>query len=217
MRSERAADRFESGAVEPTPTVNLILPDGSTCSIPLEERITSFGRHPHSTVVIDDPTVSSTHLTLERVGGQIKVRDESSYGTRLQGALLVSERSIKVHHGQSITFGGDDQGRYQLVVRDPSEHVPTEPPRHRPDRIRLPAPLQRIAEALVYQYVERVGPAPRAASVEEIAERLEVHPATIRRGLHDLESILKIDADLRGPKRQQALAERILLTDAHRS
>lgn len=198
------------------PAVRLVMPDGSESSVGLVEGSTSIGRHQGNSVTIDDPTVSATHLTLIRAGVQIKVCDESSYGTRLQGALLVPAQPIRVHHNQSITFGGNDQGRYLLAVDDPSELPPTQAPRHAPSRVRLAPQHRRIAEALVHEYLERVSAAPHAATVEEMAERLEVHPSTIRRGLGDLGKMLKIDCDLNGSARLHALADRILATDAHR-
>lgn len=212
MRSKRHRDanRFE-------PEAHLVLADGSERVVALAEGVTSVGRDPRSSVVIDDPTVSATHLMLHRMGGQIKVCDESTYGTRVQGAKLIADQPIKVHDGEAITFGGEEQDRYRLVVHDPLERPPTEPPQHVAKRVRLQEPLRRTAAALVRQYTERVTVAPRAASVEEMADHLEVHPATIRRSLADLEQMLKIDPDLRGAKRLQALAEEILATDAHRS
>lgn len=199
-----------------SPAIRVSMPDGSEQSIPLGEGSTTIGRHPDNTLRIDDPTVSATHLTLVRIGAQIKVCDDSRYGTRLQGALLIREQPIRVHHGQSITFGGDDQGRYRLTLDDPSELPPTQPPKHAHRRVKLAAQHRRLAEALVHEYLERVSVAPHPASVEEMAERLEVHPSTIRRGLGELEGILRVDADLRGPARLHALADRILASDAHR-
>jgi len=198
-------------------TVRLVLPDGSEQSIGLMKGSISIGRHPDNSVMIDDPTVSRTHLTLARVGVQIKVCDESRYGTRLQGALLVPQQQIRVHHGQSITFGGDDQSRYRLAVEDPSELPPTQAPRHTPGRVKLSAHHRRIAEALVHEYLERISSTPRAATIEEMAERLEVHPTTIRRGLDEIEALLKVDTELRGAARLHTLAERILASDAHRA
>lgn len=197
--------------------VRLVMPDGSEESISLIEGSTSIGRHPDNSVTIDDPTVSRTHLTLVRVGAQIKVCDESRYGTRLQGALLVPQHPIRVHHGQSITFGGDDQGLYRLAIEDPSELPPTQAPKHTPGRVKLSAQHRRIAEALVHEYLERVSAAPRAATIEEMAERLEVHPTTIRRGLGEIEALLKVETELRGAARLHVLAERILTSDAHRA
>lgn len=205
-----------TGSAAAEPRARLLLPDGSEQEISLLEESTSIGRHPGNSVTVDDPTVSATHLTLLRVGSQVKVCDESSYGTRLQGALLIKEQPIRVHHGQSITFGGDDQGRYAVKIDDPSELSPTQAPKLAPKRVRLSAQHRRIAEALVHEYLERVSNAPHAASVEEMAERLEVHPSTIRRGLAEIEEILDIDRDLRGSQRLHALADSILTTDAHR-
>jgi DNA-binding transcriptional ArsR family regulator len=197
--------------------VRLTMPDGSDQLIPLDDEVTSIGRHPTNSVTVEDPSVSRTHLTIARAGAQIKVCDESTYGTRLQGALLVPQQPIRVHHSQFVTFGGDDQSRYRITVEDPSELPPTQAPKHNPGRIRLSAQHRRIAEALVHQYLERRSAAPRAATVDEMAERLEVHPSTIRRGLTELESLLKLDTDLRGPNRLHALADRILTSDAHRA
>jgi hypothetical protein len=197
------------------PEVQFVEPDGTTRVVVLEEGPTSIGRHPGNTVVVDDPTISSTHLVLHRQGAQIRVCDESTYGTRVQGARLIPEQPIKVHDGQTITFGGDDQGRYRLIVRDPLERPPTEPPRDAVKKVQLPAQLRVVAEALVHQYVERVSAAPHPASVEEMADRLDVHEATVRRRLTDLETSLKTDSTLHGSRRLAALAERILATDAH--
>jgi hypothetical protein len=198
-------------------TVRLVSPNGPEQSIALMEGSTSIGRHPDNSVTIDDPSVSRTHLTLVRAGAQIKVSDESRYGTRLQGALLVPQRQIRVHHGQSITFGGDDQSRYRLAVEDPSELPPTQAPKHIPGRVKLSAHHRRIAEALVHEYLERVSPAPRPATYAEMAKRLEVHPTTIRRGMDEIEALLKVNTDLRGAARLHLLAERILTSDAHRA
>ena len=62
------------------------------------------GRGPHCGLVVDDPSVSSTHAELLRRDGQIIVKDlNSTNGTMVDGQRITGE--IVLRPGGSVTFG----------------------------------------------------------------------------------------------------------------
>lgn len=79
------------------------LKDGSSLIHLLEEGITTLGRHPDSIVVLDFPSVSRYHATLElSPTGCVLVDKRSRNGTRVNGAKI-HKTSLK--SGDSVTFG----------------------------------------------------------------------------------------------------------------
>jgi pSer/pThr/pTyr-binding forkhead associated (FHA) protein len=68
------------------------------------EQLTTFGRAPDNTIVIDDPSVSGHHAQLELNGEIFRLKDSgSTNGTRVNG-LPVTETTLRID--DRIRFGG---------------------------------------------------------------------------------------------------------------
>jgi pSer/pThr/pTyr-binding forkhead associated (FHA) protein len=67
-----------------------------------------IGRHPDSTICLDDVTVSRRHAHLEQSEGQVVLRDLGS----LNGTYVNQERieEVALRHGDEVQIG-----RYRMV------------------------------------------------------------------------------------------------------
>jgi pSer/pThr/pTyr-binding forkhead associated (FHA) protein len=70
----------------------------------LNERIVTIGRAPDNMVIIDDPSASSHHAQLERIGEVYRLKDlGSTNGTRVNG-VPITETSLRFD--DRLRFGG---------------------------------------------------------------------------------------------------------------
>jgi predicted component of type VI protein secretion system len=68
------------------------------------EQVISIGRSPDNMIIIEDPSVSSRHAQLERVGETYRLKDlGSTNGTRVNG-LPVTETALRFD--DRVRFGG---------------------------------------------------------------------------------------------------------------
>ncbi len=75
----------------------------------LTDALTTIGRHPDSSVFLDDVTVSRRHAEIAREGGRLIVRDAGSLnGTYLNGQRI---ETAELSEGDSLQVG-----RYKLVI-----------------------------------------------------------------------------------------------------
>lgn len=123
------------------------------------------GRDAHSTLRIDDPSVSRRHARLS-VGRQVRVQDlGSSNGTLVGGVRIEPGEPVDVRPGVVIAFGhvtvivqealGTDQSRRRAGdTMVPAGESPR-PPRSPDGPIVLAPEMRRI-----YELVERIGPSP---------------------------------------------------------
>ena len=109
------------------------LEDGTTLTHALDEGTTTIGRHPDSVVVLEFPSVSGHHATLELSESGCFLTDlKSSNGTRVNGVEI---EEAQLHDGDRIAFG-DVQAVYSLegatvpvaVVPQPQILAPEAPP-----------------------------------------------------------------------------------------
>ena len=94
----------------------------------------TIGRHPHNSLVIDHPRVSSRHAAIEWDGAAWRLRDlGSSNGTSVNKRRLKAPRRLKV--GDVIRFAGASAWKVgQLAAPDTAAvYVPTEGVRGKPD------------------------------------------------------------------------------------
>ena len=74
----------------------------------ITEALTTIGRHPESTIFLDDVTVSRRHAEIVAEGGRFIVRDPGSLnGTYLNGSRI---ESAELAEGDSLQVG-----RYKLL------------------------------------------------------------------------------------------------------
>ena len=99
-----------------TPRLIGVMPTGEKIEALLNQAEIEIGKAPHNKVVINDPTVSSTHgIVLVRDGGYTIVDLGSSNGTFVNGTQLGSEAHT-LQHGDKIQLGN-----VVLAFRNPAE------------------------------------------------------------------------------------------------
>lgn len=121
------------------------LDDGSTFTHPLEEETTSVGRHPDSVVVLEFPSVSGHHATIElREDGYYLVDHKSSNGTRVNGAEIEEAR---LNDGDRVSFGDVQSAFYEgdppAVLTMPAPDIVVDDPPPAPATTYRPAPVTR--------------------------------------------------------------------------
>lgn len=97
-------------------------------AVVLKEATGSIGRDPHSSIVLDAPTVSEQHATLLRIPlpetGQYQFRlmDGSLSGERSSAGLFVNGQACFSHdlqNGDMIQFGQQAEAKYYIVCHSP--------------------------------------------------------------------------------------------------
>lgn len=84
-------------------TLVFYLDDGSTFTHTIEGETTTIGRHPDSVVVLEFPSVSGHHASIEqREDGYYILDHKSSNGTRVNGAEV---EEAKLQEGDRVGFG----------------------------------------------------------------------------------------------------------------
>ncbi|SKA96945.1 FHA domain-containing protein [Prosthecobacter debontii] len=102
-------------------TLVFYLEDGTTLNHTLDEGSTSIGRHPDSVVVLEFPSVSGHHASIELTEAGCFIADlKSSNGTRVNG-VEIEEAELK--DGDRIAFG-DVQAVYHVGEGPPPITVP---------------------------------------------------------------------------------------------
>lgn len=108
-------------------------PEGSTTrEFLLAPGITSFGRRPESTVVLQgDPYVSGSHAQLIAENGAVRLVDVgSTNGTLLNGQRLAIDEPIVLSSGDLVVIGGStlrfESGSAEESTEDFSEKAPDE-------------------------------------------------------------------------------------------
>ncbi|MGH9801915.1 MAG: FHA domain-containing protein, partial [Blastocatellia bacterium] len=99
-----------------TPRLIGVMPTGEKIEALLNQTETEIGKAPHNKLVINDPTVSSTHaIVLVRDGGYTIVDLGSSNGTFINGNRQGGE-AYTLQHGDKIQLGN-----VMLAFRNPAE------------------------------------------------------------------------------------------------
>ncbi|PRY56617.1 type III secretion system (T3SS) inner membrane Yop/YscD-like protein [Knoellia remsis] len=103
------ADQATVDALRPGTALLVVLRGPNTgARFLLDDDLVSSGRHPESDIFLDDVTVSRSHATFERTGGQFVVKDVGS----LNGTYVNRERIDEA----TLQTGDEVQiGKYRLV------------------------------------------------------------------------------------------------------
>lgn len=164
---------------------------------------TLFGRADTCDVQLDDPTVSSEHLAINRHGTALVVTDLGSRnGTLLNGQRLI--HPARLTDDDTLTLG---QSRLRLSITRspgvPSTQLTAGAP------ITLTAEELAVAAALVQHYRAPGALAARPATRVEIAGATHLAERTVTRRLESLAGKLRLGPhDARD--RSQLLAQRVL-------
>jgi hypothetical protein len=121
------------------------LDDGSTFTHTLEGETTTIGRHPDSVVVLEFPSVSGHHSSIEqREDGYYVLDHKSSNGTRVNGAEI---EESKLQDGDRVGFGDVQSVFYEgdapEVVEMPAPDVVVDVPPPAPPATYRPTPVRR--------------------------------------------------------------------------
>lgn len=132
------------------------LEDGTTLNHTLDEGTTTLGRHPDSVVVLEFPSVSGHHATIEFGESGCFVTDlKSSNGTRVNGVEI---EEAQLNDGDRISFG-DVQAVFAADDTGPAALAPANstlmPPPSRPA-----PPAMPVQPALSAAPAARPSPAP---------------------------------------------------------
>lgn len=65
--------------------------------------VTSIGRHPDSTIFLDDVTVSRRHATLTRTGSTFRIRDAGALNGTYRNGVLVTDDALE--SGDQVQIG----------------------------------------------------------------------------------------------------------------
>jgi pSer/pThr/pTyr-binding forkhead associated (FHA) protein len=136
--------------------LTVTMPSG-TWEVTLAADATAIGRHPHSDVVLETPSVSRHHAVIERRGESFVIRDLRSSngtivrGTRVQSATLADGDSIDIGMARLVFkrgFGGED-----LSLADT-------PPRERAERPAVVV-VPGFGGSMLWRGSDQIWPAPR--------------------------------------------------------
>jgi pSer/pThr/pTyr-binding forkhead associated (FHA) protein len=155
---------------------------------PLDLDVVRIGRSAENELAVDDPAISRVHARLERESGVWRVVDlESTNGTTVDGVALKPWQPLNLAHGSFIEIGGtavfdfllsEDEraGGDAATVRAVAKH-----------HVRL-TPTEAEVLELLFQHYDEARPAPRLATLQEIAERRFTSTAAVKmvlQGLYD--------------------------------
>ncbi len=99
-------------------------------------QVVTVGRDPASTVVVADPSVSRSHLTVQFEEGSWKLQDQSSTGTFVGGDKVPS---LVVDGPTTVHLGAPNGPRLQLAARKPGA-TPVRPNQPAPNSGAMPTP-----------------------------------------------------------------------------
>lgn len=110
--SDRDLSAVDAAAVDGLPVGSALLivqkGPGSGSRFLLDTDLVTVGRHPDSSIFLDDVTVSRRHVEFRRTGGEFEVRDVGS----LNGTYVNRDRIDSI----TLTDGDEVQiGKYRLV------------------------------------------------------------------------------------------------------
>jgi pSer/pThr/pTyr-binding forkhead associated (FHA) protein len=171
--------------------------------LPLAGERCTVGSSPESDLVVEDPSVSRTHVLIERLGGRCFLEDLGSRnGTYVNGQRISGRRVVRP--GDEIRLG-----LVRVVVRGvasgagPSTAVVDEPP--------ALTPRERDVLVALCQPLLSGDPFTEPASIREIAAQLIVSDAAVKQHLANLFDKFEI---IEGDRRRVRLANAALSSGA---
>jgi hypothetical protein len=171
--------------------------------LPLASPRCTIGSSPESDLVVDDSSVSRTHVLLEHLGGAWFVEDLGSRnGTYLNGQRIAGRRLVRT--GDELRLGvARVVLRGEVAIRGPATTVLDEPP--------LLTRRERDVLVALCQPLLAGDPFTEPASIREIAGELVVSDAAVKQHLANL--FAKFDI-VDGERRRVRLANAALSTGA---
>ena len=99
-------------------TLKVFLPDGTAKTYTLKEGKNTIGRDETNDIVIDVPTVSGLHTTIEYKDSEYWIIDErSTNGTTVNGERIKPYREYKLKSGDEIYFGPEVKSEFVSEIR----------------------------------------------------------------------------------------------------
>jgi len=113
----------------------------------------TIGRRPGNRLVSADPSISRHHCTIDREGGQFRIRDHDSQNGTFVNAIPVRERSLS--HGDRIAVG---QSLFVLLTEPPVAINPLAKAAEKPARPATPMVGESPAMARVREHIVQLAP-----------------------------------------------------------
>jgi hypothetical protein len=147
-----------------------------------------LGRADDCNIVVDDPAVSRAHVRLELEGGVWRATDlDSKNGTAVDGVTLRPWRPEPLAHGARLELGGAVS--YDFLLSDDERRGGSAPTMAR--EVQKPVhltPTETEVLELLFMHYDEGRPAPRLATLQEIAQRRFTTTAAVKmvlQGLYD--------------------------------
>jgi pSer/pThr/pTyr-binding forkhead associated (FHA) protein len=189
-RLRRDADALVGGGVEP---------------IELDDTVCRIGRGAENDVVVDDPAISRLHARVEREAGVYRVVDlGSTNGTTVDGVALRPWQPHVLQHGSTIDLAGAASLRFLLSEDERAGGDAATTRRVAERQVRLTPVEQEVLELLFVHYDEG-RPAPRVATLKEVAERRFTSTAAVKMALQGLYDKFELDGAAERNKETLAL------------
>jgi pSer/pThr/pTyr-binding forkhead associated (FHA) protein len=178
--------------------------DGAT-DIELEGAVIRIGRGAENDVVVDHTSVSRLHARVEREAGVYRVIDlGSTNGTSVDGVELRPWQPHPLTHGSTIDLAGVSQMRFLLSEQERAGGDAATTRRVAEREVRLTNVEQEVLEYLFMHYDEG-RPAPRLATLKEVAEKRFTSTAAVKMTLQGLYDKFELDGPTERNKETLAL------------
>jgi pSer/pThr/pTyr-binding forkhead associated (FHA) protein len=154
----------------------------------LGQDVVRIGRSAENEVPIDDAAISRVHARIEREGGVWRITDlDSTNGTQIDGTVLRPWQPTALAHGAVIELGGSVVFDFLLSEAERAGGDAATVRQVARKQLRLTPTEREVLELLFFHYDES-RPAPRLATLQEVADRRFTTTAAVKmvlQGLYD--------------------------------
>ena len=172
----------------------------------LDAPVIRIGRGAENEMVVDDSAVSRLHARVEEEAGTWRVVDlGSTNGTSVDLVALRPWQPHQLEHGAVIDLAGAVDVTFLLSESERAGGEVATTRRILPQEVKL-TPAETEVLELLYLHYDAGRPAPRVASIREIAEARFTSPAAVKMALQSLYD--KFDLAGAAERNKEALALR---------
>jgi pSer/pThr/pTyr-binding forkhead associated (FHA) protein len=178
---------------------------GVRSEVEIGDGLCRIGRGAENDVVIDDPAISRLHARVEHEAGVYRVVDlGSTNGTTVDGVALRPWQPHVLAHGSTIDLAGAAQLRFLLSEQERAGGDAATTRRVAERAVRLTNVEQEVLE-LLFMHYDDGRPAPRVATLKEVAERRYTSTAAVKMTLQGLYDKFELDGPTERNKETLAL------------
>jgi hypothetical protein len=173
--------------------------------VEIGDGVCRLGRGGENDVVVEDPAVSRLHARVEREAGVYRIIDlGSTNGTTVDGVELRPWQPHVLMHGSTIDLAGAAELRFLLSEQERAGGDAATTRRVAERAVRLTTVEQEVLELLFVHYDDG-RPAPRVATLKEVAERRFTSTAAVKMTLQGLYDKFELDGPTERNKENLAL------------